>query len=124
MIIPSFFFILISLLSARFLSGDSYCDGSKSTCFTSMLGTTLFKNVTIPNIFCNNDLECECLSDSDCGSNACVCINSTCIPTIGNRATAKTKNYNYDFFAIILSQNLFLIVYNHHHLVCQQSNLF
>ena len=59
------------------------CDGKKLVCSNS-------RGVNIPQEFCKDIFNCECISSKDC-SPGCNCISSTCYSNNGTRKTTTIK---------------------------------
>jgi hypothetical protein len=71
------------------------CDGKKVICSNS-------SDVNIPQEFCKDIFNCECVLPSDCG-NGCECISSTCNPSNGSRKTTTIKVKKPQKLLIIVS---------------------
>ena len=89
--------ISLSGFLSHYLSGKSMCDGKKLVCSNS-------SDVNIPQEFCKDIFNCECISSSDCGNGTgCECISSTCNPSNGTRKTTTIKVKKPQKLLIIVS---------------------
>jgi len=80
---------------SHYFSGKSMCDGKNLVCSNS-------RNVNIPQEFCKDIFNCECISSKDC-VNGCNCISSTCYPNNGSRKATTIKVKKSQKLLIILS---------------------
>jgi hypothetical protein len=87
--------ISLSGFLSHYFSGKSMCDGKKVICSNS-------SDVNIPQEFCKDIFNCECVLPSDCG-NGCECISSTCNPSNGSRKTTTIKVKKPQKLLIIVS---------------------
>lgn len=79
------------------LAGGGTCDGKTFKC------TSKLSNIDIPSNYCNYTFDCECDGSNESCPGDCICINSTCFPSVGDRKEKTIQVRNVNILNIIVS---------------------
>lgn len=101
-IITGLIVLSIFILLSMDLKGQAGCKQLKEGGYKPVCRSR-FSKMNLPSYFCEEDLQCECVNNSECPAPCGNCVNTICTPTTGHRKMIMNQQSRPNVVFVVLA---------------------